>query len=258
MPPAQAGARLRQRRASRDAGDRGARRATGKLPTPRAINDLLTADFFLPFANKAAHKEMRESARKLVFKYVNEHQDELTRTWATERPFELYLDGVVVSGRADVIYDEHDGVIDNLAIVDYKTSTGGAIEPLQLQVYADAGRREGLTVGGAFIHDMGETTRHVVDVSAEAVERPRRPSSMSQLRCGPATSRPSRNARNARPATCGRSAAPPRVMIYRRRRCLLPRAATRSAGAHHGHDRRHRGGRATGRRSERVASVSPT
>ena len=68
---------------------------------------------------------MREKARKLVFKYVNEHQDDLLRTWATERPFELYLDGVVVSGRADVIYDEHDGVPDNLAIVDYKTSTGG-------------------------------------------------------------------------------------------------------------------------------------
>jgi DNA helicase-2/ATP-dependent DNA helicase PcrA len=146
-------------------------RAIGKLPTPRAINDLLTSDFFLPFANKAAHRTMRENARRLIFKYVNEHHGDLTRTWATERPFELYLDGVVVSGRADVIYDEHDGVIDNLAIVDYKTSTGGAIEPLQLQVYADAGRREGITVGGAFIHDMGATTRHVVDVGEEAVEQ---------------------------------------------------------------------------------------
>ena len=87
------------------------------------------------------------------------------RTWATERPFELYLDGVVVSGRADVIYDEHDGVIDNLAIVDYKTATGGEIHPLQLQVYADAGRREGLTVGAAFIHDMSTTTRHTVDIT---------------------------------------------------------------------------------------------
>ena len=146
-------------------------RATGKLPTPKAINDLLTSDFFLPFANKAAHKTMRENARKLIFKYVKEHQDDLTRTWATEHPFELYLDGVVVSGRADVIYDEHDGVIDNLAIVDYKTSTGGAVEPLQLQVYADAGRREGLTVSAAFIHDMGATTRHDVDVCDEAVEQ---------------------------------------------------------------------------------------
>jgi len=144
-------------------------RATGKLPTPKSINDLLTSDFFLPFANKAAHKTMRENARKLIFKYVNEYQGDLTRTWATERPFELYLDGVVISGRADVIYDEHDGVIDNLAIVDYKTSTGGAIEPLQLQVYADAGRREGLTVGAAYIHDMGATTRHDIDVGNDAV-----------------------------------------------------------------------------------------
>lgn len=146
-------------------------RATGKLPTPKAINDMLTTDFSLPFANKAAHAQMRESARRLIFKYVTEHQDDLQRTWATERAFELYLDGVVVSGRADVIYDEHDGVIDNLAIVDYKTSTAGEIEPLQLQIYADAGRREGLTVGAAFIHDMGKTARHIVDVSDDAVQQ---------------------------------------------------------------------------------------
>jgi DNA helicase-2/ATP-dependent DNA helicase PcrA len=145
-------------------------RATGELPKPKAINDLLASDFFLPFANKPAHKEMREKARQLIFKYVNEHKDDITRTWATERPFELYLDGVVVSGRADVIYDEHDGVIDNLAIVDYKTATGGEIHPLQLQIYADAGRREGLSVGGAFIHDMSTVTRHTVDISEQSVK----------------------------------------------------------------------------------------
>jgi DNA helicase-2/ATP-dependent DNA helicase PcrA len=144
-------------------------RTTGSLPTPRAINDLLTSDFFLPFANKPAHREMREKARLLVFKYVNEYGTDLTRTWATEHPFELYLDGVVVSGRADVIYDDHDGVINNLAIVDYKTSTGAQVEPLQLQVYADAGRREGLDVAAAFVHDMGTTTRHTVDVDARAL-----------------------------------------------------------------------------------------
>jgi DNA helicase II / ATP-dependent DNA helicase PcrA len=144
-------------------------RATGALPTPRAVNDLLTSDFFLPFANKAAHREMREKARLLVFKYVNDYGSDLTRTWATEHAFELYLDGVVVSGRADVIYDEHDGVIDNLAIVDYKTATGGQIDPLQLQVYADAGRREGLNVAAAFVHDMGTTTRHTVDVDDHAL-----------------------------------------------------------------------------------------
>ncbi len=52
-------------------------RATGKVPSPKQINDLLSSDFFLPFANKAAHKEMREKARRLVFSYVNEHQDDI-------------------------------------------------------------------------------------------------------------------------------------------------------------------------------------
>lgn len=145
-------------------------RATGDLPRPKMINDLLRSDFFLPFANKPAHKQMREKARLLIFKYVNEHKDDITRTWATERPFELYLNGVVVSGRADVIYDDHDGVVNNLAIVDYKTATGGDIHPLQLQVYADAGRREGLSVAAAFVHDMSRTMRHAVDISEDAVE----------------------------------------------------------------------------------------
>lgn len=144
-------------------------KSTGKLPTPRQINDLLTSDFYLPFASKPAHKEMREKARALVFKYVNEHQEDLRRTWATERPFELYLPGVVISGRADVIYDEHDGIPDNLAIVDYKTALG-QVEPLQLQVYVDAGRREGLTVGAAFIQDLSTATRHAVQVDQTAVQ----------------------------------------------------------------------------------------
>jgi DNA helicase-2/ATP-dependent DNA helicase PcrA len=143
--------------------------AAGRLPTPRQINDLLTDDFYLPFANKPAHKQMRENARRLVFKYINEHRNDLLRTWATERPFELYLPGVVVSGRADVIYDGSDAAPENLVIVDYKTSTGGTIEPLQLQVYADAGRREGLSVSAAFIHDMATTERYSVAVDAAAV-----------------------------------------------------------------------------------------
>lgn len=145
-------------------------REGGRLPKPREINDLIADGFFLPFANKAAHKEMREKARHLVFQYVNEHQSDLLRVWATERPFELHLDGVVVSGRADIIYDVHNGLPDNLAIVDYKTSTAGVIHPLQLQIYADAGRREGLTVGAAFVHDMAETERHEIDISAAAVQ----------------------------------------------------------------------------------------
>lgn len=145
--------------------------ATGVVPTAAQVDQLLDSEFFLPYANKVGHKEMRAKARKLVMRYVTEHSSELLRTWATERPFELYLEGVVISGRADVIYDNHDGQIERLAIVDYKTSTGGQIDPLQLQIYTEAGRREGLDVGGAFIHDLGSEHRHDVDVDTTAIKK---------------------------------------------------------------------------------------
>ena len=80
-----------------------------------------------------------------------------------ERPFELHLDAVTVSGRADVILDEENGVPSALAIVDYKTSTDGSTDPyeLQLQVYAEAGRREGLDVRGAYLHDLKGTRQRI-------------------------------------------------------------------------------------------------
>lgn len=144
-------------------------KATGEPPSAHQIDQLLNSEFFLPYANKAGHKEMRESARRLVQRYVADHPQDLLRTWATERPFELYLDGAVVSGRADVIYDEHEGQIGRLAIVDYKTSIKDAPDPLQLQIYTEAGRREGLDVAGAFIDDMGTTVRYEVAVDKAAL-----------------------------------------------------------------------------------------
>ncbi|MGX1591386.1 ATP-dependent helicase [Glutamicibacter sp. NPDC055491] len=143
--------------------------ATGSVPTAKQINQLLESEFFLPYANKAGHKEMREKARKLVHRYVNENSTDLLNTWATERPFELHLDGAVIAGRADVIYDYQDGQVGRLAIVDYKTSTGGQIDPLQLQIYTEAGRREGLEVGAAFIHDLGAEQRYDVAIDKNAI-----------------------------------------------------------------------------------------
>lgn len=144
-------------------------KATGSLPKPREINDLLNSEFYLPFANKAAHAEMRERARKLVFDYVSKNHADLMRTWATEYPFELYLDGVVVRGRADVIYDAgENGEPENLVLVDYKTASDIG-NPLQLQVYMEAGRREGLTVQGAYIHDMSSGNRQDIPVDAASL-----------------------------------------------------------------------------------------
>ena len=78
--------------------------------------------------------------------------------------------GVVVIGRADVILDKHDGKPDSLAIVDYKTSTEGKELDLQLQIYTVAGKREGLDVQGAFVHDLKNETRDSVDTSQPALD----------------------------------------------------------------------------------------
>ena len=97
-----------------------------------------------------------------------------TRAWEVERPFELHLGDAVVVGRADVILDDSDGK-ERLTIVDYKTADGeGEHHQFQLQVYTDAGRREGLTVDRAFVHDLRskETSNRIpVPVDGEDVQR---------------------------------------------------------------------------------------
>ncbi len=146
--------------------------ATGRVPDAAQIDAILEASFFLPGANKPAHRQLKDAARRLVTTYTTKHADDLHRIWETERPFELYLDGIIVSGRADVILDKEGGVPTALAIVDYKTSTTGdpLDHALQLQIYADAGRREGLDVRGAYVHDLKAARREPVDVSAAGVE----------------------------------------------------------------------------------------
>jgi DNA helicase-2/ATP-dependent DNA helicase PcrA len=149
-----------------------ATRASGVIPSEAELEHILDDSFFLPTANRTAHRQLKNAARRLVASYVAEHAEDLHRVWETERPFELHLDGVIVSGRADVILDTEGGVPTALAIVDYKTSTIGELgqHDLQLQVYADAGRREGLDVRAAYVHDLKATRRDTIDVSGPAVD----------------------------------------------------------------------------------------
>lgn len=146
--------------------------AHGRVPHDAEVEHIFSHDFFLPAANKPAHRQLKAAAERLVAAYRRDHEDDLYRVWETERSFELHLDGVIVSGRADVILDMEDGVPTALAIVDYKTSTSGEIadHALQLQVYADAGRREGLDVRAAYVHDLKATRRDAVDVAEAAID----------------------------------------------------------------------------------------
>jgi DNA helicase-2/ATP-dependent DNA helicase PcrA len=140
----------------------------GRPLRPGDVDRIMATDFFLPFAGRAVSDRFRESARKLVFGYLKDHAEEMGRVWEAERPFELALPGAVISGRADVVLDLHEGKPNNLAILDYKTSVGDQEFSLQLQVYAEAGIREGLEVRGAYVHDLKEGSRAEVDTTESA------------------------------------------------------------------------------------------
>lgn len=153
-------------------------RASGSVPSESELDNILRTSFFLPTANKAAHRQLKEAARRLVTEYSRDHTQDLHRVWETERPFELHLDGVIISGRADVILDQEGGKPASYAILDYKTSAhgDGANTTLQLQVYSDAGRREGLEVAAAYVHDLKlgagadrDRARTAVDVTPAAI-----------------------------------------------------------------------------------------
>lgn len=144
---------------------------TGVVPDAKEVQRIIDLEFFLPTANKVAHRELKTEAERLVNRYVLEFGDELKRVWMTERPFELHLDGVTVNGRADVILDGTPGNEGRLTIVDYKTAAAHEVKhELQLQIYADAGRREGLDVTQALVHDMKTATRIPVDTSDKAIQ----------------------------------------------------------------------------------------
>lgn len=147
-------------------------RAHGSPPTRAELGRLFEEGFFLPVASKPAHAQLKEAAQRLVNRYLSTYSDDLRRVWETERPFELHLPKAVINGRADVILESEGAEGTALAIVDYKTSVDPASDTdydLQLAVYADAGRREGLDVRAAYVHDLKDAARKPVNVGATAI-----------------------------------------------------------------------------------------
>lgn len=164
-------------------------RETGELPTPARVEDVLASSFYVPFANRAAYDRLVTAAHRLVGRYMDEHGEDLLRVWATERSFELHLEGGTIAGRADVILDREGGVEDALAIVDYKTADDSRADDLfsfQLAVYAEAARGEGLNVRAAYLHRLHDGSREdqPVDSDAGRIARRRAEAILSDMRAG--------------------------------------------------------------------------
>lgn len=143
-------------------------RATGTIPDPETLEQLVENELYLPFADIPALERMHAAALRLVRRYVEHYEGDLRRVWAVERPFELHVPEGSISGRADIILDEEDGRSGSLAIVDYKVAAETVRKGRyrrQLAVYTAAGRSEGLNVTAAYLHELATGSRTSIDVS---------------------------------------------------------------------------------------------
>jgi len=168
---------------------------TGEMPNEEQVEALLKDSFYLPYANHPAFKKLYAAARRLISQYMEAFGDDLERVWATERSFEVHLEGGILSGRADVILDQEGDQDDSLAIVDYKTANTDRSDDIfafQLQIYGAAARGEGLTIDGAYLHDLADGQREEIPMDQEATEAAcqRAEGLIHQLRQGEFEARP--------------------------------------------------------------------
>jgi DNA helicase-2/ATP-dependent DNA helicase PcrA len=109
----------------------------GNVPTIADVPQLVERHLHLPFANEQVRENSVRGAEKALRQYLDKHGEHLTRLEHAEKTIELKLaDGVVVSGRIDLIRRTD---TNEIAIVDFKS--GEDTQPqemtrLQLQVYA--------------------------------------------------------------------------------------------------------------------------
>jgi DNA helicase-2/ATP-dependent DNA helicase PcrA len=146
--------------------------AKGRPPIEAEVKAIVQREMFVPYASRPSFEAMLQRAEKVALSYVRKHSDDLQRVWATERPFEIRFPKLILSGRADVILDKEGGYEGGLAIVDYKVSTDverNERYARQLQVYAAAGRAEGLKIEALYLHAIKGDTREVVASDEKAV-----------------------------------------------------------------------------------------
>lgn len=147
-------------------------RTKGQPPKRARLDAFFEKDFYLPAATKPAHRQMKKAARKLVGNFVDSYGHELVNVYAVERPFELHLPNVVVSGRADVIIRrDSEEKQEKYELDDYKVAKDKDPEPYdrQLRTYTIAALREGLDVAEANVFDLRRAVKRSVDISAEKI-----------------------------------------------------------------------------------------
>ena len=144
----------------------------GNVPAIADVPKLVQNHLHLPFANEQVRENSVRGAEKALRQYLEKHGDHLTRLEHAEKTIELKLaDGIVVSGRIDLIRRTD---TNEIAIVDFKS--GEDTQPqemtrLQLQVYAAGYQKAtGKDADLVEIHNLEVGHIHREEVKASVVQ----------------------------------------------------------------------------------------
>lgn len=144
----------------------------GNVPKLSDVPRLVRDHLHLPFANEDVLQNSIKGAEKALTQYLEKHGEQLTRLEHAEKAIELKLaDGIVVSGRIDLIRRTD---TNEIAIVDFKS--GEDTQPqemtrLQLQVYAAGYQKAtGKDADLVEIHNLEVGLIHREEVTASVVE----------------------------------------------------------------------------------------
>ena len=149
---------------------------TKKIPSKKRIQELLDEHFYLRYASEHVKKDLQNSAKSSLERYIKMWEEDFTLSVKTERVFELEFDNALIAGSIDMI--KRDGADETiLEIIDFKTGKP-ATElaeryDLQVQLYSIAAR-EALEINTkkALIHylDAMKNARVMVETTDHALK----------------------------------------------------------------------------------------
>jgi len=155
-------------------------------PTSEEISQMVDQTFHLPHAFRSGsqdgvgpYERARESAERMVQRYVQDHKTDFERIRTVEAPFEIQVCGAVLSGSIDLLMRESaDGTPLDAELIDFKAmdidggSTGSldwTALSLQVQLYARAAKEIlGTPVKLGSVHMLKDGVRIVIPIDAEA------------------------------------------------------------------------------------------
>lgn len=138
-----------------------------------AIATAVDDNFFMPFADEARSRQVKQAARRKLMEFVKKREEDMRRIKEVETRIEFPLQRATIAGKVDVIL--HEG--NSIEIRDYKTTDQATTfedSSMQVQVYALGLNMIGESVAKGSIAYLDNATLRDVEVKEGHMEAAQR------------------------------------------------------------------------------------